>query len=997
MAQQTVDPDALFIESHPEVKFNGVHSASRTRPVARSRLRETVCGPRITRSTMASSNSRGPSAGCETVPDFVCQGHAETSEPPKLTAAGVPTLQTGDLPGRTISHYRMLEKLGNGGMGVVYRAEDLMLGRQVALKFLPEELAADPITLGRFEREARAASALNHPNICTIYELEECEGRPVIVMESLEGQTLKRRIAGRPLPCDELLILAIQIADALDAAHAKGIIHRDVKPSNIFITTRAQVKILDFGLAKLAAPVDPFSEARSMPARSALEDMPTVSSPKVHLSTPGTPMGTAAYMAPEQARGQDVDARADLFSFGVVLYEMATGRQAFEGDTPAEIIEAILTNRAPASPVQLNPEVPPKLEEIINKALERDPTLRYQDAADMGCDLKRLKRDIDLGQTPNINRQPQAKHRRTRPILIALAALLLVTAVLAWRLPPWLSKAGSPAWRTRPLTSYPGGQYEPAFSPDGSEVAFVWNGEKQDNFDIYVKFVDGGMPLRLTTNAAGEGSPAWSPDGRCLAFIRYSTKPGESGFYIIPALGGPERRIGDAAPLPHIFDRHLDWSPDGRFLAVVDKTDPAGPFEIFLLSIDTGERRRITMPPAKSIGDTGPAFSPDGRMLAFKRTTSAGVNDIYLVPVVGGNPRRLTFGNGFTANHAWTPDGSELIFASTQAGVKSLWRVPASGGEPRPIPSVGQGAYYIAVSRKGHYLAYSRWFADTNIWRLAIPAVANKTGEPEELISSTWEDRSAQYSPDGARIAFRSDRSGSNEIWVCDSSGANPLQVTSFGGPLTGTPRWSPDGRNLAFDSRPGGNSDIYAVPAGGGTPRRITTNDAEDAVPSWSHDGRWIYFASNRNGDWQVWKTRFNGGEDADAVQVTHHGGFAAFESVDGRSVYYAKGRDVPGLWMVSADGGEEKPVISDFAVGFWGYWAVVSRGIYYLEPASPDRAALKFYSFENRSLKLVANLPKRPPFGDSGFAVAPDERSILYSQVDHSGSDIMLVEGFR
>ena len=324
--------------------------------------------------------------------------------------------------------------------------------------------------------------------------------------------------------------------------------------------------------------------------------------------------------------------------------------------------------------------------------------------------------------------------------------------------------------------------------------------------------------------------------------------------------------------------------------------------------------------------------------------------------------------------------------------------MPVSGGSPRQIPSVGQGAYFVAVSRRGHYLAYSRWFADTNIWRLAIPSPAAETAKPEDLISSTWEERSAQYSPDGARIAFRSDRSGSNEIWVCDASGANPVQLTSFRGPLTGTPRWSPDGKDLVFDSRPQGNADIYTVPADGGAPRRITTSESEDVVPSWSHDGKWIYFASNRSGDWQVWKIRVDAeSTDRDAVQVTHQGGFAAFESMDGQWVYYAKGRDVPGLWRTPANGGDEKPVLADFTVGYWGYWAVAARGIYFLEPVPPGQAVVKFYSFADHSSRVVANLPHEPPFGDSGFSVARDGRSILYTQVDHSGSDIMLVEDFH
>jgi serine/threonine protein kinase len=440
--------------------------------------------------------------------------------------------------GQTISHYCILGRLGGGGMGVVYQAQDIRLGRHVALKFLPEKHSEDRQALERFQREARTASELNHPHICTIHDFDEYAGQPFLVMELLEGQTLKHRIAGKPLPTDELLELGIQIADALDAAHAKGIVHRDIKPANLFVTRRGQAKVLDFGLAKLMAGRQPVG----------VLPRPISEDEEGPLSSPGTVLGTVAYMSPEQARGQELDARTDLFSFGVVLYEMATGRRPFVGKTSAVIFDAIL-NQTPVSPLELNPGLPAELQPIINKAMEKDRELRCQTAAELRADLKRLKRDLDSGRVRAVSEtatatlappRPRWFRRLAWPAACGVVALLLGGSVwLAFFRPPpetthqptadASAKSALPAMRVVPFTTYPGSEYQPAFSPDGNQIAFVWDGEQRDNFDIYVKDIRTGAQVRLTKDPADDFSPVSRPDGSRIAFARFDKKTGEGG------------------------------------------------------------------------------------------------------------------------------------------------------------------------------------------------------------------------------------------------------------------------------------------------------------------------------------------------------------------------------------------------------------------------------------------------------------------------------------
>lgn len=533
------------------------------------------------------------------------------------------------MTGRTLSHFEILDKIGEGGMGIVYKARDTQLNRAASIKVLHSGLAADPERRRRFIQEARAASALNHPNIVTIYEIGQAEGTDFMAMEYVPGNTLDRLIPASGMPVPQALNYAAQIADALSAAHAVGITHRDLKPSNIMVTGDGRVKVLDFGLAKLTEPSPSMSEA---------DATLTDHSPRTR---EGSVLGTAAYMSPEQAEGRTVDARSDIFSFGSVLYEMVTGQRAFRRDTPMATLIAVVKEE-PKAVRQAAPAAPKALENLIGACMRKELDRRAGSISEVKSSLEALREGL----------KPQARPAWMLPA--AAAGLAAAIGGAGWMINS--HRAPEPVASTPPivLTSYPGEEREPALSPDGKRVVFSWNGEKEDNFDIYVKPVDAGEPVRLTTDPAPDGAPVWSPDGNFIAFRRLTGDKG--GFYVVPAAGGPERKVADIPTLPsHRGWPDLDWAPDGKSLIVVDTSStPAG---LASVSLATGEKRILTVPPVKSFGDGRPRVSPDGKLLAFFRSSHASVGDWYLAPLGSespSEPKRLTHFNASTgAGGAW--------------------------------------------------------------------------------------------------------------------------------------------------------------------------------------------------------------------------------------------------------------------------------------------------------------------------------------------------------
>jgi eukaryotic-like serine/threonine-protein kinase len=737
---------------------------------------------------------------------------------------------TPPIAGRNDGHYTVLEVIAGGGMGVVYKAQDTRLGRQVALKFLPDDISHDPQAIERFQREARLASSLNHPNICTIYDIGESNGRPFIAMELLEGQTLKQRIAKKSIGISELLDIAIQLTDGLEVAHNKGIVHRDIKPANIFLVDHGPAKILDFGLAKLAAYRE---SATSGVSESSI---PT----QVHFlddnqTTPGSSMGTVGYMSPEQARGEALDARTDLFSMGVVIYEMGTGVPPFAGPVPALVFDGIL-NATPRPATKVNPRLPPALENILDKSLEKDAALRYQTAGELRADLKRLKRDTDSGRSGAVSSQtyaseksngPKVTHRQLIWGAMAAAAVFIVTAVLGY----FATRSDPPprVLRTVQLTN-----------TNAPKSGIVTDGAR-----LY--FIEGQSKLSETSVAGGETYPMRtaleetkfanvfhiSPDRSMLLMNTASGSALDGPLWAVPVLGGTPRRLGT-------LDGHCGaWSPDGTRIAYCKSND------IFLANKDGGEERHLLTAAGT------PSYlqwSPDGSILRFTvNDPQTNVRRIWQASADGSDLHALLPGWSSAFNEccgSWTPDGKYFVFQATGDGTANLWAIRergnllASNPAPvqlttgpmnvgTPIPSVdGKRLFVQGWQPRGELVRYDSRSSQFVPYLGGIPAMG------------------IDFSPDGQWMAYNDATDGTLRRSKVD--GTQKLQLV-FPPMVAYLPRWSPDGKQIVFFGHPPGEHfQIYLISAEGGSPELLYRNDTNLADPNWSPDGKSLAFGEN-------------------------------------------------------------------------------------------------------------------------------------------------------
>jgi Tol biopolymer transport system component len=907
--------------------------------------------------------------------------------------------------GSRLGPYEIVSRIGAGGMGEVYRARDVRLHREVAVKVLPGSFADDPDRLRRFEQEARAASALNHPGILTIHDFGEHDGSPYVVSELLEGQTLRERMAGATLPVRRAIDYAVQVALGLAAAHEKGIVHRDLKPENVFVTKDGRVKILDFGLAKLTHPEQPGSPLSEVATNTAGTE-------------PGVVMGTLGYMSPEQVRGQPADHRSDIFSFGAVLYEMLAGRRAFLGGSAADTMSAILREDPPEL-VAADPALSPALDRVVRRCLEKDPQHRFHSAHDLAFALESVTRVS--GAVSGAKGAPAvavpAGRRRPAIVYAAAVALLLIALVAAVRVAGF-RLVRSPAARTGvaaraafvPLTSQSGIEELPSISPDGK--TFVYVGFSSGNADLFLQRIDGRNAISLTKDSADDDvQPAFSPDGSQIAFR--SEREG-GGIFLMGATGESVRRLTDSGFNP-------SWSPDGRYIVVADE-GIRSPLtrniwsRLWAVDVATGTRRLIT--PGDAVQ---PSWSPRGHRIAYwGRRVGRHQRDIWTVPAAGVKPGEgavaVTDDASVDWNPVWSPDGRFLYFSSDRNGTMNLWRVPIDEttgrvlGDLEPVLAPSRWTAHPSIAADGRRLIYASVDETSTIERVSFDPVGRRvTTEGVPILSGSLLVREVGSSPDGKWVAFSS-RGTREDIFVSSSDGSSLRQLTNDPFRDRGAD-WSADGKRIAFYSDRTGRWELWSINPDGSALTQLSKESVDPWSPRWSPDGKHLAFPDDRGREGRAGNNTILftlgqplGKEKPQPLPRFDEAGNAFTVnswSPDGRAlagdITRPDGSSMPGIVLYWIDSGKYQRLTT---FGEAPRWLSDSRRLLFGDASSGKIHLIDSRTGESVALsdELFARPGQRggsrvPGSARAKFGISRDDKTIFVVR-DHTEADIWLIE---
>jgi Tol biopolymer transport system component len=875
-------------------------------------------------------------------------------------------------PGQMLSHYRLAEKIGEGGMGEVYRAEDTRLGREIALKVLPSAMAADTERRARFEREAKAIAALNHPNIVTLHSVEEAEGLHFLTMELVEGKTLSELIPGQGLSLDRFFELAVALADAVSAAHERGITHRDLKPANVMVGKEGRLKVLDFGLAKLREEAQAEDGTTQLPTKSITHE--------------GKILGTLAYMSPEQVEGKPVDHRSDIFSLGVILYEMATGQRPFKGDTGASIVSSILRD-APAPVSELNRSLPRHLGRIVRHCLQKDPERRSQTAKDLRNELEELKEEVSTGEWRPETAAPGASQSKAgrRWVFVAVPAVVVLVVGYLWlenRSEDSVDRSSLLTPTFSRITSQPGEELFPSLSPDGRML--VYSSKSSGNWDVFLQRVGGAIPNNLTEDFTGDdNAPALSPDGEYIAFR--SERQG-GGIFVMGATGESVRRLSD-------FGFNPAWSPDGAEIFfttedIVGPGDRGSVSELWAVDVSDGRKRRIAEGDAVQS-----SASPHGHRIAYWGLAEGeSVRNIWTIPTEGGEAVPVTSEAAIDWNPVWSPDGTHLYFSSDRGGSMNLWRVPIderSGqvqGEPEPVTTGASASrQHPSISADGRRVAYVELVTTSNIHRIAFDSETGTVeGQPIPVTRGSVLTRSPWPSPDGEWIVYKT-MGKQEDLFVARNDGTDLRQLTNDVH-KDREPRWSPDGKHIAFFSNRSGSVEIWTINPDGTDLRQITNTPGAPVNPVWSSDSSRIAYSAvaDRSDSYIVDLALPWDEQQLQPLPPVNEAG-DTFQpsswSPDGRVL---AGHAPTGIYQYSVGSGEYRELI-DFGSG--AIWLAdgrrlvfVSQGrLFLIDSESGDHAELL-------SLDPVASI-------QPWFSLSPDNRTIYFGRTTRE-SDIWMLE---